>query len=161
LELLTSLGIKDVTAQVNSLGGQGTRARYRDALVAYFQPRAAELSEDSQRRLTRSPLRILDSKDPRDQEVLAGAPSVIDLLDEPDRVHFDQLRKNRDRLGTRYVVAPRLVRGFDYYTRTLFELTGTGGELGSQNALGGGGRYDRLVGELGGPDVPAIGFALG
>jgi histidyl-tRNA synthetase len=159
VSFMGDLGIKDVTAYVNSLGPE-TRARYREALVAYFTPKQAELGEDSQRRLAKNPLRILDSKDPRDQEVIASAPSVLDSLDPQDRTHFDELRKNLDHLGTRYVIAPRLVRGFDYYTRTLFELQG-GGDLGAQNALAGGGRYDRMVGELGGPDAPAIGFAVG
>jgi histidyl-tRNA synthetase len=161
LALMGELGIRDVTAHVNSLGGPGTRARFREALVQYVTPRQEELSEDSRRRLVKNPLRILDSKDPKDRDVLAGAPSLLDALDEPDRAHFDDLRRCLDRLGTKYVVSPSLVRGFDYYTRTLFELQDTSGELGSQNALGGGGRYDRMVAELGGPDVPAIGFALG
>jgi histidyl-tRNA synthetase len=161
LALMEELGIQGVTAHVNSLGGPGTRARYREALVAYLTPRQDELGEDSRRRLTKNPLRVLDSKDPRDQAVLAGAPSVLDSLDDEDRAHWNGLLACLDRLGTPYIVSPRLVRGFDYYTRTLFELQTTGGDLGSQNALGGGGRYDRMVGELGGPDVPAIGFALG
>ncbi|HEX9294624.1 MAG TPA: histidine--tRNA ligase [Polyangiaceae bacterium] len=161
VKLMDKLGIKKVSACINSLGAAGTRARYREALVAHLTPLKAGLSEDSQRRLERSPLRILDSKDPRDAEVIAGAPSILDLLDEDDRAHFESLCRYLDRLRTPYVVEPRLVRGFDYYTRTLFELRAEGGELGSQNALGGGGRYDRMVHELGGPEVPAIGFALG
>jgi histidyl-tRNA synthetase len=108
-----------------------------------------------------NPLRILDSKDPRDQEVLAGAPSILDTLEGEDREHFESLCRHLDRLQTPYQVDSRLVRGFDYYTRTVFELREQNGALGSQNALGAGGRYDRMVKELGGPEVPAIGFALG
>ena len=129
--------------------------------MAYLTPRRSTLGDDSQRRLERNPLRVLDSKDPRDREVIAGAPSILDVLDTEDRAHFDDLRNYLDKLRTPYVVDTRLVRGFDYYTRTLFELRADGSDLGSQNALGGGGRYDRMVSELGGPDVPGIGFALG
>jgi histidyl-tRNA synthetase len=161
IKLMGELGIAKVSAHVNTLGAAGTRAKYRDALVEYLSPRKDSLGEDSQRRLERNPLRILDSKDPRDAEVIAGAPSILDVLDEGDREHFDGLRRYLDKLRTPYVVDPRLVRGFDYYTRTLFELRAEGAELGSQSAVGGGGRYDRMVKELGGPDVPGIGFALG
>ncbi len=161
VKLMAELGIAKVSAHVNTLGAAGTRARYRDALVAYLTPHRSALSEDSQNRLDRSPLRVLDSKDPRDAEVIAKAPSILDLLAPEDRAPFDGLCRYLDRLGTPYVVDPKLVRGFDYYTRTLFELRAEGGDLGSQNAVGGGGRYDRMVSELGGPDVPGIGFALG
>jgi histidyl-tRNA synthetase len=158
---MVGLGITEVTALVNTLGGPETRARYRDALVRHLAPRKAELGESSQRRIEKNPLRILDSKDPRDQDALASAPSILDSLDEKDRAHFDGLRRYLDRLGTPYSVAPRLVRGFDYYTGTLFEVQARAEGLGAQNALGGGGRYDRMVSDLGGPDVPAIGFAIG
>jgi histidyl-tRNA synthetase len=159
--LLLGLGITNATALVNTLGGAATRARYREALVSHLTPIKADLGENSQRRLETNPLRILDSKDPRDQAALASAPSILDSLDEADRAHFDGLRRYLDRLGTPYVVAPRLVRGFDYYTGTLFEVQCQASDLGAQNALGGGGRYDRMVSDLGGPDVPAIGFAIG
>jgi histidyl-tRNA synthetase len=161
VKLMGELGIPKVSAHVNTLGATGTRARYRDALVAYLTPHRSTLGDDSQRRLERNPLRVLDSKDPRDRDVIAGAPSILDVLDTEDRAHFDDLRSFLDKLRTPYVVDTRLVRGFDYYTRTLFELRADGSDLGSQNALGGGGRYDRMVRELGGPDVPGIGFALG
>jgi histidyl-tRNA synthetase len=159
--LMARLGIKDVEVLINSLGGKGTKAKYRDKLVEYLQPHAASLSEDSKRRMTTNPLRILDSKDPRDQEVIRGAPSVLDVIDDDDRAHFDGLRRHLDKLITPYTVEPRLVRGLDYYSRTLFEIRGSGGELGAQNTLAGGGRYDGLVEELGGPATPAIGFAAG
>jgi len=159
--LMSQLGITGVTAHINALGGPETRARYREALLGHFGPLQAELGEDSRRRLATNPLRILDSKDPRDQQALGSAPSILDALGDDDRAHFDGLRRYLDRLGTPYTVAPRLVRGFDYYTGTLFELVSDAGDLGAQNALVGGGRYDHLVSDLGGPDVPAIGFALG
>jgi histidyl-tRNA synthetase len=158
---MVGLGITDVTALVNTLGGPETRARYREALVSHLTPMKSSLGETSQRRLETNPLRILDSKDPRDHDALVSAPSILDSLGDQDRAHFDGLRKYLDRLGTPYVVAPRLVRGFDYYTGTLFEVQARGGDLGAQNALGGGGRYDRMVGDLGGPPRPAIGFAIG
>jgi histidyl-tRNA synthetase len=161
VKLMSELGIPKVSAHVNTLGAAGTRARYRDTLVAYLTPHRSALSEDSQRRLDRNPLRILDSKDPRDAAIIAAAPSILDVLDAEDRAHFDGLCGYLDRLRTPYVVDPHLVRGFDYYTRTLFELRAEEAGLGSQNALGGGGRYDRMVKELGGDDVPGIGFALG
>jgi histidyl-tRNA synthetase len=161
VSFLGRLGIKDIQVLVNSLGGPGTKPRYRDTLVAYLEPKKGKLSEDSQRRLVTNPLRILDSKDPRDQEVVQGAPSVLDVLDDDDKKHFETLRSHLDSLGTPYQVEPKLVRGLDYYSRTLFEIKGSGGDLGAQNTLLGGGRYDGLVEELGGPKTPAIGFATG
>jgi histidyl-tRNA synthetase len=158
---LGALHIPDVEVLVNSLGSPGVRVRYRDALVEYLTPKAPELSNDSQRRLGTNPLRILDSKDERDQAAVRGAPTIHDFLDAGDREHFDKLRSYLDALGTPYTVAPRLVRGLDYYTRTLFEITGARDKLGAGSTLLGGGRYDTLVAELGGPDVPAIGFAAG
>jgi histidyl-tRNA synthetase len=160
-ELLRALGIPSFTVHVSSLGSGGTRARYRDALKAFLEPKKHELSEDSQRRLEKNPLRILDSKDPRDKEAAKGAPSILDLLDEADQAHWDGLRHALDVLGVAYVVDPTLVRGLDYYTRTLFELKTAAGDLGAQNTLVGGGRYDDMVAGLGGPKVPAIGFAAG
>ncbi|MGZ3420624.1 MAG: histidine--tRNA ligase [Polyangiales bacterium] len=158
---LGKLGIKDIQVLVNSLGGPGTKPRYRETLVGYLEPLKQKLSEDSQRRLVTNPLRILDSKDPRDQEIVQGAPSVLDVLDDEDKKHFDRLRAHLDSLGTPYEVDAKLVRGLDYYSRTLFEIRGRGGDLGAQNTLLGGGRYDGLVEELGGPKTPAIGFATG
>jgi histidyl-tRNA synthetase len=159
--LLETLGVLDVEVLVNSLGTAETRDRYREALLGYLTPHREKLSEESQRRLGTSPLRVLDSKSPGDQEVCAGAPSILDFLGDGDRAHFAELKKTLDALGTRYQVEPKLVRGLDYYSRTLFEIRGRGGELGAQNALCGGGRYDGLVKTLGGPDVPSIGFAMG
>jgi histidyl-tRNA synthetase len=158
---LADLHVGDVEILVNSLGGAETRVRYRAALVEYLTPRLPELSPVSQRRLATNPLRILDSKDERDQRAAAAAPSIHEFLDAGDRDHFDKLRSFLDALGAKYTVAPRLVRGLDYYTRTLFEITGARDKLGAGSTLLGGGRYDALVAELGGPNVPAIGFAAG
>lgn len=161
VSLLSSLGVQDIEVLVNSLGSRETRGRYRETLRAFLQPHEARLSEESKQRLVTNPLRILDSKSPVDQEICASAPSILDLLDDADRKHFDELTATLTALGTKFRVEPKLVRGLDYYSRTLFEIQGKGGELGAQNALCGGGRYDGLVKELGGPDVPSIGFAMG
>lgn len=158
---LRDLGVENLEVLVNSLGGPECRQRYQAALVEYLTPFKDKLSADSQRRLESNPLRVLDSKHPDDQEVASDAPSILDYLDDEDRAHFDGLRETLDLLGTPYRVEPRLVRGLDYYSRTLFEVQGSGGELGAQNALLGGGRYDGMIRDLGGPPTPAIGFAMG
>ncbi|HEV8377440.1 MAG TPA: histidine--tRNA ligase [Tepidisphaeraceae bacterium] len=151
-------GIKDLSLQINSLGDAESKQRYRDALVKFLKPKASSLSEDSQRRLEANPLRILDSKDPRDQEASRGAPPPYESLSENSRRHFDQVQKLLTGMAD-FKVNPNLVRGFDYYTETLWEVTASG--LGSQNALGGGGRYDNLVENLGGRPTPGVGFGSG
>ncbi len=162
VRFFASLSIEGLEVLVNSLGGKGTKARYREQLVAHLEPMRATLSEDSQRRLGTNPLRVLDSKHERDQAAIASAPSVLESIDDDDKRHFDRLCELLARLGTPFRVEPRLVRGLDYYARTLFEVKGQGGDLGAQNTLCGGGRYDGLVEELGGPaGVPSIGFAMG
>ncbi|MEM1416681.1 MAG: histidine--tRNA ligase [Myxococcota bacterium] len=158
---LRELGVEDVEVLVNSLGSGDTRARYRDALVAHLAPMRGRLSEDSRRRLETNPLRVLDSKAPEDQEAAASAPTILDYLDDADRAHFEGFQETLRALGTPFRVEPRLVRGLDYYTRTLFEVVGRGGDLGAQSTLLGGGRYDKMIGDLGGPSTPAIGFAMG
>lgn len=160
-ELVASLGIEGAVVHVSSLGSGETRERYREALRQHFTPLAAGMSEDSRRRLATNPLRILDSKAPEDREPIERAPSMLDVLAPEDAEHFGRLRSLLEQLGVPYVVDPKLVRGLDYYTRTLFELKITTGQLGSQDALLGGGRYDQMVERLGGPRVPAIGFAMG
>ena len=161
-EIVSALGITDYSIHINSLGSRGVRPRYRDALREFLLPKKHLLSEDSQRRLDSNPLRILDSKSPADQEAAVGAPSVVDLLEGEDAEHFTALRRYLDALGVAYEVDHRLVRGLDYYTRTLFELKTTSGELGAQDTLIGGGRYDEMVQSLGSKrGVPAIGFAMG
>jgi len=158
---LGELGIGDAQVSINSLGSGDARARYRDALTAHLTPLRASLSDDSQRRLASNPLRILDSKDPRDREQLQGAPLLGEFLSVEDQDHFDRLRRQLDVLGIAYAVDPKLVRGLDYYTRTLFEIKGATAKLGAGDTLVGGGRYDRMIAELGGPEVPSIGFAAG
>ncbi len=155
----TDLGAQGVEVLVNSLGGPSSRPVYREALVSYLDGKP--LCADCQRRKETNPLRVLDCKVPADQAISAGAPSTIDHLSEDDRAHFEGLTASLSALGTAHRVDPRLVRGFDYYTRTLFEVRGSGGELGAQSALCGGGRYDALVEEIGGASTPAIGFAMG
>jgi histidyl-tRNA synthetase len=158
---LGELGVSDVVFHVNSMGSGTTRQRYKDALLAHFAPQKERLSADSQRRLEKNPLRILDSKDPKDREAAAGAPAITDIFDEADTVHWKGFLRHLDVLGVPYVVDPALVRGLDYYTRTVYEVRARSADLGAQNALGGGGRYDNMIKNLGGPEVPAIGFALG
>ena len=153
------LGIGGVSLQLNSLGTPESRATYRVKLVEYFRRHEAVLDEDSRRRLEGNPMRILDSKNPAMQEVVAGAPLITDHLDPASAGHFDRLRSQLDDAGLAFTVNPRLVRGLDYYSRTVFEWITS--DLGSQDAVCSGGRYDGLVAQLGGEPVPAIGWALG
>ncbi|MDW8361363.1 MAG: histidine--tRNA ligase [Myxococcales bacterium] len=158
---LREAGVADVEVLLNSLGGPEARRAYRHALVEYLEPRRPALSADSQRRLASNPLRVLDSKAPEDREVVAHAPRITDFLNAEDRAHLDGLRAALDRLQVPHRLEPTLVRGLDYYDRTLFEVRGRGGELGAQDAVCGGGRYDGLVETMGGPPTPAVGFAIG
>jgi len=158
---LSELGIAELKVSVNSLGGTESRARYRDALIAYLKPRALELSPHAQERYEQNPLRVLDSKDERDRAAAAGAPSILESLTPEDSAHWQGLLSALDALGTPYQIDQQLVRGLDYYTRTTFEISTTSGAIGSQNALLGGGRYDDMIAGLGGPATPAIGFAMG
>jgi histidyl-tRNA synthetase len=157
--LIARYGIGEATLNINSVGDPTCRPGYREALLAHFRPHAAELSADSQRRLERNPLRILDSKDPQDAPFVATAPTMLEHLCDDCRAHFDALRRYLDALGLAYVVNPRIVRGLDYYTRTVFEFVS--GAIGAQATVCGGGRYDGLVQELGGPPTPGVGFGLG
>ncbi|HAV87653.1 histidine--tRNA ligase [Stutzerimonas balearica] len=154
------LGMADaVTLQLNSLGSSEARARYRDALVAYLQQRFDQLDEDSQRRLSTNPLRILDSKNAQTQALLADAPTLADYLDEESRTHFEGLKARLDAVGIAYEINPKLVRGLDYYGRTVFEWVTD--KLGAQGTVCAGGRYDGLVGQFGGKPTPGVGFAMG
>ncbi len=159
LDFYARCGVKDLKLQINSLGDADSKARYRDALVGFLEPRKGELSEDSQRRLAENPLRILDSKDPRDQAAIRGAPPAIDWLSEKSRRHFERVQSLLSAANVAFDVNPNLVRGFDYYTGVVWEVTASG--LGAQNALGGGGRYDNLVELLGGRPTPGVGFGSG
>ena len=161
VQFLRELRIPDVEVLVNTLGGPSSRALYRDALAQYLTPKIALLSEDSRRRLQTNPLRILDSKKEEDREAVRGAPALHEFLSEDDKSHFQAVRSHLDALGTPYAVEEKLVRGLDYYTRTLFEIVGAREKLGAGSTLVGGGRYDFMVAGLGGPQVPAIGYAAG
>ena len=157
--LWKALGLSGLSLELNSLGSRDIQARYRARLVEYFSARADALDADSSRRIETNPLRILDSKNPSMQALIEEAPRIIDEHDDDARAHLDQLLAMLDEAGVEYRVNPRLVRGLDYYTGTVFEWTT--GELGAQGAVCGGGRYDNLVAEIGGPANPAIGFAIG
>jgi histidyl-tRNA synthetase len=153
------LGLKNLSVRISSLGNKESRAAFREALINYLLPYANVLSEDSKNRITVNPLRVLDSKDPKDKEIVANAPKILDFLSTEDKDHFDRVLKCLDLLEIKYVIDPMIVRGLDYYNRTVFEVVS--GELGSQNSVGGGGRYDGLINMLDGGQVPASGFATG
>jgi len=158
--LWKELGLSDqVTLELNTLGDNDDRARYREALVAFLREHRDRLDEDSRNRLERNPLRVLDSKDPGTREVLETAPRLADHLGDEARAHFDGLRALLDAAGVPYVINPNLVRGLDYYGRTVFEWTTTA--LGAQGTVCAGGRYDGLVQQLGGKPTPAVGFGMG
>ncbi|TLX63800.1 histidine--tRNA ligase [Stutzerimonas nosocomialis] len=158
--LWKQLGLADaVTLQLNSLGSSEARATYRDALVVYLQQRFDQLDEDSQRRLTTNPLRILDSKNAQTQALLADAPTLHDYLDDDSRVHFEGLKARLDAVGIAYEINPKLVRGLDYYGRTVFEWVTD--RLGAQGTVCAGGRYDGLITQFGGKPTPGVGFAMG
>ncbi|VAW76400.1 Histidyl-tRNA synthetase [hydrothermal vent metagenome] len=153
------LGLRDVTLQLNSLGTVEARATFRAALVEYLQAHFEQLDEDSQRRLETNPLRILDSKNPDVQALLGDAPQLSDYIDTDSKTHFDSVRSLLDAAGVAYEINPRLVRGLDYYGRTVFEWVTD--KLGAQGTVCAGGRYDALVDYLGGRATPAVGFAMG
>jgi histidyl-tRNA synthetase len=159
---LNELGVKGWRLALNSVGSSTDRPRYVAALREALGPVKHLMCEDNQRRAETNPLRVLDSKDPGDQEIINGLPKIADYLDEDSRTHFEQVKAALDACGVAYTVEARLVRGLDYYTRTTFEFTVPDGSgLGTQNALLGGGRYDGLSEMLGGPKAPGIGFAIG
>ena len=159
-QFFARLGLSQVTLVVNSLGDADDRTRYIDALRAYLESRSSELSEEAKVTLARNPLRVLDSKRPQDAGVIADAPLITGFLSDDARDHFARVRGALDLLGIPYVLNERLVRGLDYYRRTTFEYVSTSLD-GAQNAVGGGGRYDGLVEDLGGPATGGVGFAIG
>jgi histidyl-tRNA synthetase len=161
--LFVELGIKttDIEVAINSLGEPDERTAYREILRTYFSAQIDKLDEFSRKRLETNPLRILDSKDPTVQALCANAPILLDVLGEASKKHFEAVRGHLTALGIEGVLDPRLVRGLDYYTGTIFEIKAKVGDLGAQNTVCGGGRYDRLVSSLGGPQVPAMGFGMG
>lgn len=157
--LWRELGIKDVALQINSIGDAQERLAYRNTLIAYFEQHADLLDEDAKRRLHTNPLRILDTKNPRMQAMCEAAPKLLDCLGEASRTHFESLCRLLDTAGVQYEINARLVRGLDYYNRTVFEWVTT--KLGAQGTIAGGGRYDTLVERLGGESTPACGFGIG
>jgi histidyl-tRNA synthetase len=158
-ELVAEYSITDAALNINSIGDERCRPAYREALLAHFAPHLSSMSEDARRRVERNPLRLLDSKDPADVPYVETAPVFEAFLCAACREHFEALKSYLDLARIPFVVNPRIVRGLDYYGRTVFEITSS--ILGSQSSVCGGGRYDGLVSSLGGPDVPAVGFALG
>ena len=158
-DILQTLGLKNLHLDINSVGNVEDRQHYRQALVDYFTPYKDELDADSKERLTRNPLRILDSKDKRTQEIAQAAPSILKYLGAYSQQHFEQVQQLLTSLDIAYKVNPRLVRGLDYYTHTAFEIISD--DLGAQATVCGGGRYDGLVSQLGGVETPAVGWAIG
>jgi histidyl-tRNA synthetase len=158
-DILQTLGLKNLHLDLNSVGNSEDRQRYREALIAYLTPYQAELDPDSQDRLTRNPLRILDSKDKRTGEIVQDAPKLGDYLCDDSKRHFERVQNLLTQLGIPYQLNHRLVRGLDYYSHTAFEIISD--DLGAQATVCGGGRYDNLVSQLGGPETPAVGWAIG
>jgi histidyl-tRNA synthetase len=158
-EVLRAYHVPGVVLRINSIGDESDRPAYRNALLHHFAPHRDALSEDSRNRLERNPMRILDSKAPEDRDLVAAAPTFLASLSSANRTHFEAVCALLDSIGLPYAIEPHLVRGFDYYTQTVFEFISD--KLGSQNAICGGGRYDDLVGSLDGPATPGVGFGLG
>lgn len=160
LAFFRRIGIRTLTLKLNSVGSTSSRAEYLHALKAYVEPHLAEFSEEGQARFAHNPLRMLDTKNVRELEILQSAPRLAEFLSDDEQEHFDLLCRYLTDAGVPYDLDPFLVRGFDYYTKTTFEVQSP--DLGpTQNALGGGGRYNKLVAEIGGPETPGIGFGLG
>lgn len=157
--LFQRLGIKDLTIHINSIGNKECRASHKKDLVKFLMPHKTHLSDDSKQRLEKNPLRILDSKNAKDQEIVSNAPSILSHLEDSSREHFEEVQKWLKILKIPFTVNDRLVRGLDYYNRTVFEVVS--GSLGAQNTIAAGGRYDYLLKDLKGPDLPAVGFAAG
>ncbi len=159
ISIYDRIGIKNTTLKINSVGDPESRERYKEALKDYLRPNLGKLSEISQKRFESNPMRILDSKEPEDQPFIEEAPFITDFLNEETARHYQGVLAHLKNLGIKYEEDPYLVRGLDYYTRTAFELVSP--DLGSQDSLAGGGRYDLLIEEIGGQPTPAVGFAAG
>jgi len=158
-DFLTECGVKDIELRINSVGCPSCRARYREALQDYFRPYYDQLCDTCKDRFERNPMRIIDCKSPEDHAIAVGAPSILDYLCEDCENAFSDLQKNLQALGIAYTVDPTIVRGLDYYTKTAFEFVTN--QIGAQGTVCGGGRYDGLIREIGGQDVPGVGFGLG
>ena len=157
--VFNNMGLENLTLNLNSIGSPECRKNYRDAIKDFLEPHFDDLSKTSQDRYNNNPLRILDSKSPDEKELLKGAPDISDYWTSDDKSHFDEVCNLLKKIKIDYQLSPNLVRGLDYYTRTTFEITSN--ELGAQNAICGGGRYDELVEQLGGKPTPGVGFATG
>lgn len=155
------LGLKEIKVNINSLGDKESRDMYREALVSYFKPHIETLCEDCQVRIEKNPLRILDCKVDAESDILKNAPKTIDYLNEESKKRFDSVKEYLDIMEIKYEINPNIVRGLDYYNHTVFEIEAKVEGFGSNNVLGGGGRYNHLCTELGGPDVACIGYASG
>lgn len=158
-DFIKKIGIEDVELRINSVGCRECRPVYRKALQDYLRPYYEELSDISKDRFEANPMRIIDSKDVTDQRIAKDAPYMLDYLCDDCKAAFEALKANLDAMGISYVVDPRIVRGLDYYTKTAFEFVTT--KIGAQGTICGGGRYDHLVEEIGGPSIPGVGFGLG
>ena len=155
------LGLKGVKVNLNTLGDTESRNNYRSALIDYFKPYLDDLCDDCRNRFEKNPLRILDCKVDCDKDIMKNAPKMIDYLNSDSKNHFDKVKEYLDSMNIEYVVNPNIVRGLDYYTHTVFEVEANIEGFGSQNVLGGGGRYNNLVSDIGGPATPGVGFAIG
>ncbi len=158
-DFLTSMGVTDLTLEINSVGCPECRAKHRKALKEFLAPKYDQLCDTCKSRYEKNPMRILDCKSPIDQELVQGAPMMIDFLCDDCKKAFEDLQKNLEAIGIPYVINPKIVRGLDYYTKTAFEFVTN--SLGAQGTVCGGGRYDNLVEEVGGPPIPGVGFGLG
>lgn len=159
VRFLRKLGLSDVTVRMNSIGRDECRQRYREVILNHARPYLEQASEDIREKAEKNPLRLLDSKDPAAQALMATAPPILDYLEEDSKVRFDELQRLLTDAGIPFVVAPEIVRGLDYYTETVFEVLSS--HLGAQSAVCGGGRYDNLIKELGGAPLPSVGFGMG
>lgn len=157
--ILTGVGVKNLSLEINSIGCPECRKKYHEALTEYFKLRKEELCDTCQDRLLRNPMRILDCKSPVCKEIAEDAPVMLDYLCDDCRDHFEKVKKHLDAEGIEYEINPKIVRGLDYYTKTVFEFVS--GDIGAQSTVCGGGRYDGLISQMGGPETPALGFALG
>jgi histidyl-tRNA synthetase len=160
LDFFNQLGLQKLELHINTLGDRETRANYRQALIDYLTPMQDELSEDSKRRLQENPLRVLDSKDPKDKKAVENAPSILDYLNEESKAHFDAVKEMLDALEIPFVIDTNMVRGLDYYNHTIFEIM-SDAIGGAQTSIAAGGRYDSLVEYFNGPETPGFGFAMG
>lgn len=159
--LLKILGLKGVKVNINTLGDKESRESYRQALINYLKPHIKDLCEDCQNRYEKNPLRILDCKIDGEKEIIKNAPKITDYLNENSKLHFEKVKTYLEKMNIEYTVNTNIVRGLDYYTHTVFEVVANIEGFGSQNVLAGGGRYDNLVENIGGPSVPGVGFAIG